>query len=111
MEEAKDRKILSMLIIENVHHSARVSVTKRIRSTADPPKRDIWHPQKDLGIFFILLWSALSEGIKTGIGFPCDNPRPLRKHKVSESLALFHSPFFYAHQYLDLSREGMFGLF
>lgn len=68
-------------------------------------RRRIW------GFFFILLWSALSEGIKTGIGFPCDNPRPLRKHKVSESLALFHSPFFYAHQYLDLSRGGMFGLF
>lgn len=56
MEEAKDGKILLMLIIENFHHSARVSVTKRILSTADPPKQDFWHPQKDLGISFFVFF-------------------------------------------------------
>lgn len=74
MEEAKVGKILLMLIIENVHHSLWVSVTKRI----------LWVPQtlqnKTLGVYWGilgLLFSLtllLATGMKMWIVFRCDNP-------------------------------------
>lgn len=74
MEEAKVGKILLMLIIENVHHSLWVSVTRRI----------LWVPQtlqnKTLGVhwgilgLFFSLTLLLATGMKMRIVFHCDNP-------------------------------------
>lgn len=70
MEEAKVGKILPRLIIENVHHSLWVSVTRRIQSTADPPKQDIGCPLRDFGIIFFLSLSSPLKAWKCGLYFP-----------------------------------------
>lgn len=69
MEEAKVGKILLMLIIENVHHSLWVSVTRRIWSTADPPKQDIGCPLRDFGIIFFYSLSSPLRAWKCGLYF------------------------------------------
>lgn len=55
MEEAKVWEILLLLIIVKVYHSLWVSVTRRIQSTADPPKQDIRASTRgNLGITFFI---------------------------------------------------------
>ena len=110
MEEAKVGKIQLMLRIENAHRSLWVSVTRRILSTADPPKQDIGCPLGDFGITFFTC-SPLSEGMKTGIVLHCDNPCQFGRTRL---VYVQPSPFFtgcpsFTHQYWHVSGCWKFG--
>lgn len=74
MEEAKVGKILLMLIIENVHHSLWVSVTKRILLVPQTLQNKTLGVQWGiLGLLFSLAL-LLTKGMKMWIVFRCENP-------------------------------------
>lgn len=94
MKEAKVRKILLMLIIENVHHSWWVSVTQGILSVPQSIQN------KTLGVhrgILGLLFSPtclLTTGMEMWIVFLCDHPCQFwRTRSVNVQTLLPHTEF------------------